>query len=146
MKPLKPNKCNVTCEWMQAGRILINPDGQVFPCCYLAVVMHMVPKLVANMPTDDQYNLQNGPKWKITEQLTVEPVLMEYLQNKDDYNVFKRPLDEIIQSEWFTKTLPESWEDSDRLVLQCANRCSTIPHRSARLNNPISNHADKGKQ
>lgn len=127
---------------MQAGRLLINPDGQVLPCCYLANVMYMVPKLMENMPVDDNYNIQNGPKWKISEQLTVEPVLMEYLENKDDYNVFKRPLEDILASEWFQKTLPESWDDSDRLVLQCANKCSTTKHRSFPLNKPISNTAD----
>lgn len=130
MKPLKPNKCNVTCEWMQAGRVLINPDGQVLPCCFFANVMYMVGKLPADVPEDDVYNRQNGPKWKIREQFRDEPVLREYVENKDDFNVFKRPLNEILESDWFQKTLPESWDDSDKLVLQCANHCTKTKHRS----------------
>ncbi len=132
MQPLPKNKCNVTCEWMRDNRLLINPDGQVIPCCYLANVLLMVEKLAPpeEQPKDDAINVQNGPKFKISEQFWNEPVLREYVENKDDFNVFKRPLEDILKSDWFTKTLPESWDDSDRLVLQCANKCSTTKHRN----------------
>ena len=29
-------KPNVTCKWLTMSKCLINPDGQVLPCCYLA--------------------------------------------------------------------------------------------------------------
>ena len=27
---------DIKCEWLSQDKILVNPDGQVFPCCYLA--------------------------------------------------------------------------------------------------------------
>jgi len=67
---------------------------------------------------------QIGQRNIIQKEFYDEPVLVEYLENKEKYNVFHTPFEEIIGGEWFTKTLPESWDDSDRLVLQCSYACS----------------------
>lgn len=132
MKPVECNKNGVVCEWMQTGRILINPDGQVFPCCYLANVTYMVDKLgTPEQVLAKKNNLtdQIGQRNLIQKEFYDEPVMVEYVDNKEKYNVFHTPFEEIINSEWFTKTLPESWDDSDRLVLQCAQQCGTVKHR-----------------
>ena len=26
----------IICQWEKVDKVLINPDGQVFPCCYLS--------------------------------------------------------------------------------------------------------------
>ena len=132
MNPVKPNKCGVVCEWMQTGRILINPDGQVLPCCYLANVMFMVDKLGTPeevLSKKNQITDQIGQRNLIQQEFYDEPVLVDYLKNREKYNVLKTPFEDIINGEWFTKTLPESWDDSDRLVLQCAQACGSVKHR-----------------
>ena len=35
MDSKKVNKNNIVCRWAEENKFLVNPDGQVFPCCYL---------------------------------------------------------------------------------------------------------------
>ncbi len=124
----KPNKCNVSCEWLQTGRILVNPDGQVWPCCYLANAVYMTMNLTDSNPTDEISN-QVGDRILITSRIKNEPILVEYMKNKNKYNIFHAPFEEILAGEWFVKTLPESWDDENLITLQCAEVCGTGEHR-----------------
>jgi hypothetical protein len=113
LKDLEPcnsdNKCGIKCEWMQSKRVLVNPDGQVLPCCFFANVMYMYDRLGA-------------PKsWTPKKEYGIEDQIMDV--PRVEYNLFNKPLEEILESEWFTKTLPESWEDSDTLPRQCRTFC-----------------------
>ena len=51
-------------------------------------------------------------------------VLKEYNKEKDRYNIFKRPLEDIINDDWYTKTLPDSWEDEEKPCELCIRFCS----------------------
>lgn len=145
---------NIQCEWMESQRILINPDGQVLPCCFLANVIYMYDKMNTieklgtsrNNSKESKYLLdkdepveervkrrdefesniskQIGDKDIINEQTKQENVLMDYYENRKKYNIFETSLEDIITSEWFTKTLPESWDDEKRTPRQCKQYCT----------------------
>jgi hypothetical protein len=51
-------------------------------------------------------------------------LLKEYFEDLDQYNIFKHPIEEIVESKWFTETLPNSWNDPERLLYQCKVHCS----------------------
>jgi len=121
MSLLNKNKCGVVCEWMENNRTIINPDGQVIPCCYLANILYAYDKF--GVPSDNTITAQIGDKSQIVKDFKQESVLMEYWNNKDKYNIHKNPLINILNEDWFTKTLPESWDDSDRLTKQCRLNC-----------------------
>lgn len=121
------NKCGIKCEWMQSKRVLVNPDGQVLPCCFFANVMYMYDRLGApkSWTPKKEYGISDQimDVPRVAWETSQENILMEYYENREEYNLFNKPLEEIIESEWFTKTLPESWEDSDRLPRQCRTFC-----------------------
>jgi len=121
MSLLNKNKCGVVCEWMENNRTIINPDGQVIPCCYLANILYAYDKF--DVPSDNTITAQIGDKHQIVKDFKQESILMEYWNNKDKYNIHKNPLIDILNEDWFTKTLPESWDDSDRLTKQCRLNC-----------------------
>lgn len=105
----------IVCKWAKVSKFLVNPDGQVWPCCYLAnpgykqyiTGMRDRPEVVARGVDD-----------------IVHPIINEYFEHKDELNVTNKPIEEILSHEWFTKTLPESWE-SDRPHRQCVVMCET---------------------
>lgn len=133
--------CNIDCEWMRSKRIIVNPDGQVIPCCYLANTLYLgqnykLPQKVI----DDGYYYEDPMNYKYDEiedqighveriaaSLHKKDIMLEYLADKEKYNLMHTPLDEILSSEWFTKTLPESWEDPTKLLWACKNFCSKDP-------------------
>jgi hypothetical protein len=127
MKQLNENKMNVRCQWMESKRLLINPDGQVLPCCYLANVIYMFDKL--DVPEDRpvrENNISNqiGDRNIIQHETFADNTLMQYYTNKEKYNIHNVGLEEIIGSEWFTKTLPESWDSPNRIIRQCEKYCT----------------------
>jgi hypothetical protein len=75
----------------------------------------------------DEIEDQIGHVERTAASLRKKDVLLEYLDKKDQYNIVHTPLDEILSSEWFTKTLPESWEDPNRILWACKNMCSRKP-------------------
>lgn len=124
--PINDNKLNIECEWMQTKRLLVNPDGQVLPCCFFANVIYMYDKLGTTEKIAEKRNQisdQIGDKATITSDTETTDVLMNYYNNREKYNIHNTPLEEIINSDWFTKTLPESWNDPKLLARQCKKYC-----------------------
>lgn len=124
---LNDNKLNIECQWMKSKRLLINPDGQVLPCCFFANVIYMLTKFNDNdmkaKGKDRGIEDQIMDKGLVAIETNAEPVFQEYLKNKENYNIHHTPLEEIINSNWFTKTLPESWDDPNIAVRQCKKHC-----------------------
>ena len=129
MKQLNDNELGIQCQWMETRRLLINPDGQVLPCCYFANIIYMYDKLGA---TEKIYEKQNqitdqiGDKAVIQSQTRGEDVLMQYYSEKEKYNIFNNTVEDIINSEWFIKTLPESWDHENKAPRQCQKYCKKI--------------------
>lgn len=98
----------ITCRWAKPrNEIVVNPDGQVLPCCYHANT-HYKGRIDSQYGKEMHGNeiYQNG-----------------YNLDLKKYNILHTPLSEIIQSEWFQKTLPQSAE-GDNPVHQCVMQCS----------------------
>lgn len=115
MNPLEKNKCNIECEWMKSKRALVNPDGQVWPCCYLANIAYAGFKK-SELSNEPGNNFDYHVKHK-------SPTFNKYFENKDDNNIMKRSLEDIVNGEWFTKTLPESWNNEKEILPQCSSFC-----------------------
>lgn len=109
-------KPNIKCKWMEEKRILVNPDGQVFPCCYLANVYYMSKQF---FDQDREAQLYDGHKAEMKQML-----LKKYAENEKENNIFETDMDTILNGEWLTKTLPESWESEDTVHIQCKRVCS----------------------
>jgi len=98
----------IDCKFLkQTTNTIVNSTGQVWPCCYFGVHEH-----------------------KSIEQ--EQPIFKEYQKNKDKYNLNNHTLKEILNSEWFTKTLPDSWKDDKMTARQCKRWC-TEGHDPAQL-------------
>lgn len=104
----------VKCQWADQNKYLVNPDGQVMPCCYLANLYYYSKKLGL---TSDQ--LYSGHKAEMAQHLMVE-----YDKLAEDNNINNKDISEIMDGEWFSKILPESWESEDTLHVQCKRMCS----------------------
>ena len=37
--------CTIKCQWGDKDKYLVNPDGQVFPCCYLSNVYYFSKRM-----------------------------------------------------------------------------------------------------
>lgn len=103
----------IKCQWIEKNKFLVNPDGQVLPCCYLANNLWMGD----TMGDSDMY-----------EQFRLKPmreqsVMAEYEKHKADLNIKNKSIKDILTHEWFEKTLPESWE-GDNCLRQCRTWCS----------------------
>ena len=96
----------VTCKWLKKETILVNPDGQVMPCCYLANPLYL------NLQDSDR-----GRMYDITE------VVKKYKANKELYNLNHTSMDKILNSDWFNVDLPKSWESYDTIPGQCLLFC-----------------------
>jgi hypothetical protein len=94
----------IVCKWKKDDKYMVNPDGQVFQCCYLK--MHDHKRKDKTWGKDQNHS-----------------VAQEYSKNYPKYNLTNASLSTIINSSWFTKTLPESWSDPETAPYACQHNC-----------------------
>lgn len=103
----------IKCQWAKDNKYLVNPDGQVFPCCYLANLYYYSMRLGLNSE-----NLFSGHKAEMSQHLMVE-----YAKLEKENNINHTEISDIMNGEWFSKILPESWDSEDTLHVQCKRMC-----------------------
>ena len=117
------------CKWVEEDeQMLVNPDGQVLPCCYLSGYFRssITPPISRKKSwknfdeiEDQLYHVD------LVNHLTHNEYLYkEYEKRKDKLNIFTNDLEDILNDEWFTKILPESWESKDTIAGPCKKICT----------------------
>jgi len=110
----KTNKNNIVCRWMQEDKFLVNPDKQVWPCCYLG---------------NQGYSFRVGNHHRNREMLSkgvddiANPVMQSYYDHEEELNLENNSLEDILNHKWYTETLPDSW-DGDQPHRLCMVMCS----------------------
>ena len=107
---MKDKKPNIICRWLNDEKILVNPDGQVLPCCYLGNPAYLYE---ATKHTDNPGG----------RAFAENAVLKKYTDNKEQYNLNHKTLKEILTSDWFNKDLPESWKSYKTMPHMCQLFC-----------------------
>jgi len=92
----------IHCRWANGNKIVINPDGQVTPCCYTGNSFYM-----------------KKPEWWVKNS---ETIMLEYLNNKELYNIFNHKLSDILNTLWFKDRLKQSFENKASSI--CSQHCS----------------------
>ena len=95
----------IVCQWRENGnRYMVNPDGQVFQCCFLKKNFDR---------TDEEDHFIKGS----------HPWVDEYLDNKEKYNLKNRTMKEIVDDDLFAKKLPNTWVNIDTAPRPCQKYC-----------------------
>ena len=107
----------IVCKWLKDNRVLVNPDGQVLPCCYLANPAWGIEQSYKGEVTHTQKyrDVQYGPGGA--------SIIKEYNDDKEKYNIHNNDMKDILKGKWFTKTLPDSWKDETKTIVQCKMWC-----------------------
>ena len=50
--------------------------------------------------------------------------MAEYFKREEELNVFHNRMADILNNEWFTKILPESWNSDETIHIQCKRMCT----------------------
>ena len=101
----------IKCRWLEKGRIVVNPDGQVHPCCYFANFNYIAKN------TDPEGYRKN---WDGTSN---HSIMSEYEKDRDDLNVNNKSMKEILSHKWYSKSLPDSWKEQDTRHEICIRFC-----------------------
>jgi len=121
------SKCDIKCEWLDRNELIINPDGQVIPCCFFANNMYVSSlfgfpqSYEPQHPFPREYSLVDYPR--VAAETTEDHILAQYIEHRDDLNVNNDTLENILDHKWF-HDLYDSWDDSDKLSPICKRNCS----------------------
>lgn len=95
----------IECEWQKRNKLLVNFDGQVFPCCYI------------------QNSYVEGYTGGKRSHLQDTALMSEYEKSKDELNIFKNDINSINNHEWFKK-LEQSIASKATAIKPCIKHCS----------------------
>ena len=82
---------------MKENKFVVNPDKQVWPCCYFANQGY-----IAGLK--DWFN---GAR---KSEDAGHEIMQKYWKHMDELNLKNNSIDDVLNHEWYSKTLPESWE------------------------------------
>ncbi len=85
------DQAKIKCKVQEEKNLYLSAEGLVLPCCWLANQLY-----IAYLPP------RSTPIWKI----------LDKIGGVDKLNARKNPLKDIVNSEFFQKLIPESWNKS----------------------------------
>ena len=101
----------IKCEWGGKNKVLVNPDGQVYPCCYLSNTDYFFTETENNKEGYLYPYSGLGSK-----------VMNEYQKHRNELNIKNNTMDQILNNEWWN-ILESSWQDSDVVDHRCIRYC-----------------------
>lgn len=108
----------IKCKWKEINRYLVNPDGQVLPCCYVANKNYF--DNVTN------YNKENhnvtGRRYNNQEDARVSYIMGRYDKYAKELNIFENSIEDILKHKWWDE-LQESWKSDSQLDGRCRRFC-----------------------
>ena len=104
---LDEHELSIECSWAKKNKIVINPDGQVLPCCYLC---------------NPYFEYQQSSN-EIYGHFMRNELIKNYKEK--EFNVFHNNLLDIIAQQWFQKDLKESFT-SEQPLSQCVKNCTKL--------------------
>ena len=118
-------KKRVRCQWYENNKIQINPDGQVFPCCFIGNTMYLsksygYPKRGTLEPKPDPLGVVYELEHHENAAQTIadrEQINIEYVKHEDELNINNHSIREILQHEWFQNITEarKEWDTSPRI-------------------------------
>ena len=105
-------KIQVSCDWANRGIVSIDPHGQAFPCCFWSTTYF-----------EEMFRLGGGP-FQFQKLVNNIPQMQEYVDRLDEFNVEKRPIEEIIKDPLFNEKITESWGSYSTIPTPCRDHCS----------------------
>ena len=108
----------IDCLAASQQNLKIQSSGQVTPCCYMST-----PLETASLFKPDSFNRMITTYGGKDED--INPVAQEFIDNPDSFNLDHTPLFDIINGEWFTKTLPDSWQTKSP-CFACSKVCGVV--------------------
>ena len=112
----------IVCQWLEDKKVVVNPDGQVYPCCYLSN-----PGYTAKIQEEVDGYITHGYDVVHDESPTRETNIMKkYYQHEQQLNLFNNTLSDILTHEWFQEILPNSWKEESTTHRICQAMCTRI--------------------
>lgn len=98
---------NIFCEWGDKNTLAMDYNGNIHPCCFF------------QNPYSNLGLSSNDPEWEKT--FNNDELIKQYRFSESDLNVFRNPIEKILEHKWFKEFLPESWETKPNI--QCITQC-----------------------
>jgi MoaA/NifB/PqqE/SkfB family radical SAM enzyme len=106
----------IKCRWaLPMNSLYVMHDGSVIPCCYVGWFHTRVYN------PDPEYD----SKSKYKQTIMSNPTFKHLIDSQDEISVFKHSIKDILQSKWYSKSLPQSLSSDNPMpmcVVNCSNR------------------------
>lgn len=124
----------IQCEWKKKNQISVDYDGVVWQCCYFSTFNHPTVLFPAIHTYDNEREIM----------LTMKKENLLWYEDRYEFdwnNVTKKPLNEIMNHEFFIHDLPRSFENTTTAeqfprIKRCAKMCG---HASREIEKSVNN-------
>jgi MoaA/NifB/PqqE/SkfB family radical SAM enzyme len=109
----------IKCNAIERNNLKVSVDGVVTPCCHLSPSLE---RFSVYGVWQSSRNTRSDDGWKFP----ISPIIQEYNDNCNTYNLNNNSIFDIVNSQWFNKSLPESWNDLKTSCFGCRKVCGKV--------------------
>ena len=114
--PLIKDYTEIKCHAVERNNLKVSVDGLITPCC------HLSPSL-ERFYVDGTWTNSKNTRVGHDNSKQISPIIQEYINNPTIYNLNHNSISDIVNSEWFNKSLPESWNNLEDSCWGCKKVC-----------------------
>lgn len=110
----------IECVYAKNNSVKVSSTGSIGPCCYLSTPLQRLSFLQPekNIPPPVTLNGKTGDK--------PSPAMQEYIDNWKEFSLNHNTFENIIYSDWYNKTLPNSLNDRAQATFACKKVCGKV--------------------
>lgn len=130
----------IYCYWYERGELQINPDGQVFPCCFIANTMYLAKTFgYPEKGTLERRKDSDRVMFELEEPEALAQHILEgdwcnreYIENESEMCLDNYSINKIINHKWFKKMekAREKWETAPQI---CQRMCTVSSNASGHM-------------
>jgi hypothetical protein len=106
----------IKCHAVERQNLKVSVDGLITPCCHLSPSLE---RFSVDGTWTHARNMRAGTGWESP----ISPIIREYMDNPTTYNLNYNSIFDIANSQWFNKSLPESWNNLEDSCWGCKKVC-----------------------
>ena len=103
----------IVCAALKLRNLQVSSTGLVIPCCHLSTLEKTI--WFKNHKHDDYITTYGNDN--------INPLMQEYIDRYYDFSLYHKNIDEIVNDEWYSKSIKNSWSSKDTASFACKKVC-----------------------
>lgn len=112
---------NISCQASDRANMKVSSSGFLTPCCFISTPLEWECGRRSDMANTDWYITTTGKNGD-----PMNPTMQEFVNRHEDFILGNRPFADILQDDWYTRALFDSFKQRETAAFACKKVCGKL--------------------